>query len=144
MIATLRLENSQGPAMALLDVRERQAIQEVVDRWRERCLLEDGSLLFDHEQVWTPARSRIGLWLASIEPLGGERAGSHVHFALHIHDADSDDLVRDLERANQSVHVEVLSDGRGRAAYVTDPDGHVVEFWAWDVAGQLPDDAEHG
>jgi hypothetical protein len=30
--------------MALLDVRKRQAIQEVVDRWRERCLLEDGSL----------------------------------------------------------------------------------------------------
>ena len=36
--------------MALLDVRKRQAIQEVVDRWRERCLLEDGSLLFDDER----------------------------------------------------------------------------------------------
>jgi 5-methylcytosine-specific restriction protein B len=39
--------------MALLDARQREGIQEVVDRWRERCLLEDGSLLFD-EQVWTP------------------------------------------------------------------------------------------
>jgi hypothetical protein len=37
--------------MALLDVRKRQAIQEVVDRWRERCLLEDGSLVFDNEEV---------------------------------------------------------------------------------------------
>jgi hypothetical protein len=40
--------------MALLDVRKRQAIQEVVDRWRERCLLDEGSLLFGDEQVWTP------------------------------------------------------------------------------------------
>src|ERR687895_452577 len=40
--------------MALLDVRKRQAIQEVVDRWRGSCLLADGSLLFDDEQVWTP------------------------------------------------------------------------------------------
>jgi alpha-beta hydrolase superfamily lysophospholipase len=27
--------------------------------------------------------------------------------------------------------------GRGRAAYVTDPGGHVVEFWTWDVAEHL-------
>lgn len=39
--------------MALLDARKRQGIQEVVDSWRDRCLLEDGSLLFDDEQVWT-------------------------------------------------------------------------------------------
>ena len=25
----------------------------------------------------------------------------------------------------------------GRAAYVEDPDGHLVEFWTWDVAGHL-------
>lgn len=40
--------------MALLDLHKRQAIQEVVDRWREQCLLDDSSLLFDDEQVWTP------------------------------------------------------------------------------------------
>src|SRR5262245_10692549 len=40
--------------MALLQGLSRQSIQEVVDRWRERCLLEDGSLLFDDVQVWTP------------------------------------------------------------------------------------------
>ena len=27
--------------------------------------------------------------------------------------------------------------GRGRAAYVTDPGGHVVELWTWDVAEHL-------
>jgi predicted ester cyclase/catechol 2,3-dioxygenase-like lactoylglutathione lyase family enzyme len=104
----------------------------VVERWKDAVWLIVG------------ARTRIGLWLASVEPLAGERAGSHVHFALHIHEAHLDDLVRDLERANHSVHVEVFSDGRGRAAYVTDPDGHTVEFWTWDVAGHLPVDAEHG
>jgi hypothetical protein len=40
--------------MALLDVRKRDGIQEVVDRWREQCLFDDGSLLFDEQRVWTP------------------------------------------------------------------------------------------
>src|SRR3954463_10572396 len=40
--------------MALLSAQKRQNIQEVVDRWRERCLLDDGSLLFDELEVWTP------------------------------------------------------------------------------------------
>ena len=26
---------------------------------------------------------------------------------------------------------------RGHAAYVTDPDGNVVELWTWDVANHL-------
>ena len=40
--------------MAVLGSLRRGAIQEVVDGWREWCLLEDGSLLFDDQQVWTP------------------------------------------------------------------------------------------
>ena len=28
-------------------------------------------------------------------------------------------------------------DGAGRAAYVTDPDGNVVELWTWDVSEHL-------
>jgi 5-methylcytosine-specific restriction protein B len=39
--------------MAVLGSLQRKAIQEVVDRWRDQCLLEDGSLLFDDQQVWT-------------------------------------------------------------------------------------------
>jgi catechol-2,3-dioxygenase len=31
----------------------------------------------------------------------------------------------------------VLFEGAGRAAYVKDPDGNVVELWTWDVAGHL-------
>ena len=35
-------------------------------------------------------------------------------------------------------HVELLEfPGAGRAAYVDDPDGNVVELWTWDVAGHL-------
>ncbi len=32
---------------------------------------------------------------------------------------------------------ELAFDGAGRAAYVTDPDGNVVELWTWDVAEHL-------
>jgi 5-methylcytosine-specific restriction protein B len=40
--------------MAIVGNLPRDAIQEVVDHWRDQCLLEDGSLLFDGQQVWTP------------------------------------------------------------------------------------------
>jgi catechol 2,3-dioxygenase-like lactoylglutathione lyase family enzyme len=97
----------------------------VVERWEDA--------------VWVMAgdRTRIGLWLPSVEPLAGESGGSHVHFALHVDEADFDVLVQHLQDARCQVHVENFSDGRGRAAYVTDPAGHVVEFWTWDVAGHL-------
>jgi catechol 2,3-dioxygenase-like lactoylglutathione lyase family enzyme len=97
----------------------------VVERWKDAFWVMAGE------------RTRIGLWLPSVQPLAGERGGSHVHFALHIDDADFDALVQHLERTGHDVHIENFSDGRGRAAYVTDPDGHVIEFWTWDVAGHL-------
>ena len=56
--------------MALLDIRKRLAIQEVVDRWRDRCLQAQGSLLFDDKQVWTPAVA-----FATRQALGVTRAG---------------------------------------------------------------------
>jgi catechol 2,3-dioxygenase-like lactoylglutathione lyase family enzyme len=102
----------------------------VVERWRDAVWVMAGS------------RTRIGLWLASVKPLAGERGGSHVHFALHVEDADLDAMVEHSERAGHEPHLENFSDGRGRAANVTDPDGHVVEFWTWDVAGHL-DSARH-
>jgi YD repeat-containing protein len=100
----------------------------VVERWEDALWVMAGE------------RTRIGLWLPSVEPLAGERGGSHVHFALHVEERDVDALVQHLERAGHQVHVENFSDGRGRAAHVTDPDGHVVEFWTWDVAGHLGGD----
>jgi len=101
----------------------------VVERWKDAVWLIAGD------------RTRIGLWLPSVAPLAGERGGSHVHFALHVTEPDFDGLVQHLERTGHGVHVENFSDGRGRAAYVTDPDGHVVEFWTWDVAGHLDEAA---
>jgi catechol 2,3-dioxygenase-like lactoylglutathione lyase family enzyme len=101
----------------------------VVERWEDAVWLMAGE------------RTRIGLWLATVTPLAGERGGSHVHFALHVADADLDGLVQRLEQTGRSVKVIEFTDGRGRAAYVTDPDGHVVEFWTWNVAGHLAADS---
>jgi catechol 2,3-dioxygenase-like lactoylglutathione lyase family enzyme len=97
----------------------------VVERWKDATWVMAGT------------RTRIGLWLSTVKPLAGERGGAHVHFALHVDDGDFDRLVQHLQRAGSEVHVETFGEGRGRAAYVTDPDGHVVEFWTWDVAGHL-------
>jgi catechol 2,3-dioxygenase-like lactoylglutathione lyase family enzyme len=82
-------------------------------------------------------RTRIGLWLSTVPPLAGERGGVHVHFALHVYEAHLDALVRQLEQGGHALEVIQFSDGRGRAAYMRDPDGHAVEFWTWDVAGHL-------
>jgi catechol 2,3-dioxygenase-like lactoylglutathione lyase family enzyme len=53
---------------------------------------------------------------------------------------DYEALVRRLESHGYTVldhDHSAYGHGRGRAAYVTDPGGHVVEFWTWDVAGHL-------
>jgi catechol 2,3-dioxygenase-like lactoylglutathione lyase family enzyme len=101
----------------------------VVERWEER------------EAVWVMAgdRTRIGLWKPQVGIADG-RGGVHVHYAVGIDEADYDAAVERLRSQGLEVHEEDFSDyaeGRGRAAYVTDPDGHVLEFWTWDVAGHL-------
>jgi catechol 2,3-dioxygenase-like lactoylglutathione lyase family enzyme len=102
----------------------------VVERWSDR----GGA-------VWVMAgdRTRIGLWRPRIG-LGGGRGGVHVHFALHL----PEDLYQETVDRLRNSGLDVLDHdhggygtGRGRAAYVTDPDGHVVEFWTWDVAAHL-------
>lgn len=42
------------PRMAIGYPAARESLDAVVDRWRERCLLRDESLLFEGDQVWTP------------------------------------------------------------------------------------------
>ena len=97
----------------------------VVERWPDR------------EAIWVMAgdRTRIGLWRPQVGLAGG-RGGLHVHFAMHIADPDYDAAVSLLRDRGEEVE-EIGFDGAGRAAYVTDPDGNVVELWTWDVAEHL-------
>jgi catechol 2,3-dioxygenase-like lactoylglutathione lyase family enzyme len=97
----------------------------VVERWEER------------EAVWMMAgdRTRIGLWRPQVGTAGG-RGGVHVHYALHLTEQSFDAAVATLRE--HSYDPELYDGYNGsRAAYVTDPDGHVVELWTWDVARHL-------
>lgn len=103
----------------------------VVERWEHR------------EAVWVMAgdRTRIGLWRPQVGIAGG-RGGVHVHYAMHLPEEHYDAAVGRLRAQALEVHEEVFDDHRygvqeGRAAYVTDPDGNVVELWTWDVANHL-------
>ena len=97
----------------------------VVERWHDR------------EAIWVMAgdRTRIGLWRPQVGLAGG-RGGVHVHFAMHIGEERYDSAVALLRDRGAGV-AEIAFDGAGRAAYVTDPDGNVVELWTWDVAEHL-------
>ena len=103
----------------------------VVERW------DDGSR---PGAIWVMAgdRTRIGLWLPQVGLAGG-RGGVHVHYAMCLADEDYDAAVTRLR--DHGLDVEEIDfggdEGRGRAVFVTDPAGHVVELWTWDVAGHL-------
>ena len=92
----------------------------VVERWEGR------------EAVWVMAgdRTRIGLWKPQVGIAGG-RGGVHVHYALHIAEEDYDAAVERLHACGLDVTEDDF--GHSRAAYVTDPDGNVVELWTADV-----------
>lgn len=98
----------------------------VVERWAKR------------EAIWVMAgdRTRIGLWRPQVGLAGG-RGGAHVHFAMHIAEADYDAVVARLRADGAPVEEISFGTTHGRAAYLTDPDGHVVELWTWDVSGHL-------
>src|SRR3954464_4881107 len=94
----------------------------VVERWSNR------------EAIWVMAgdRTRIGLWRPQIGLAGG-RGGLHVHFAMRIEEGDFDAAVQLLRGRGQDVKTMTFGEHHGRAAYVDDPDGNVVELWTWDV-----------
>jgi catechol 2,3-dioxygenase-like lactoylglutathione lyase family enzyme len=104
----------------------------VVERWPHR------------DALWVMAgeRTRIGLWQPQLGIAGG-RGGVHVHFGLHLADSAYDGAVDRIRAHGFPVHEELFDDrldekGRPtRAAFVTDPDGNVVELWTWDVARHL-------
>jgi catechol 2,3-dioxygenase-like lactoylglutathione lyase family enzyme len=99
----------------------------VVDRWPDRGA------------VWVMAgeRTRIGLWVPQVGLAGG-RGGIHVHFAMHLAEADYDAAVARLRAHGLPVAEQPFATRpRSRAAYADDPDGNVVELWTWDVAAHL-------
>ena len=98
----------------------------VVERWDHR------------DAVWVMAgeRTRIGLWRPQVGLAGGQ-GGVHVHYAMHLPESEYGSAVERLRAHGQEIHEEVFEEDRGRAVYVTDPDGHVVELWTWDVAGHV-------
>jgi catechol 2,3-dioxygenase-like lactoylglutathione lyase family enzyme len=99
----------------------------VVERWPKR------------DAIWVMAgeRTRIGLWRPQVGLAGG-RGGIHVHFAMHVAEGDYEAAVDRVRGQGQEVE-EITFEGYGgsRAAYMTDPDGNVVELWTWDVADHL-------
>jgi len=98
----------------------------VVARWPHR------------EAIWVMAgeRTRIGLWRPQVGLAGGQ-GGAHVHFAMQISEADYDVVVERLRAHGAAVSEHTFGTDHGRSAYLTDPDGHVVELWTWDVSGHV-------
>jgi catechol-2,3-dioxygenase len=76
--------------------------------------------------------ARLGLWTPQTGLAGG-RGGAHVHFAFHVSEDTLDGLLAGLRERGAEVEGPVQL-GPGRAIYVTDPDGNVVEFWTQDMA----------
>ena len=76
--------------------------------------------------------ARLGLWTEQVGLAGG-RGGAHVHFAFHVAEEEIDRLLERLSERGAEVEGPIQL-GPGRAIYVTDPDGNVVEFWSQDMA----------
>jgi catechol 2,3-dioxygenase-like lactoylglutathione lyase family enzyme len=76
--------------------------------------------------------ARLGLWTEQIGLAGG-RGGAHVHYAFSVPDGEIDRIKTRIVGAGAEVQGPIQL-GPGRAIYVTDPDGNVVEFWSQDMA----------
>jgi catechol 2,3-dioxygenase-like lactoylglutathione lyase family enzyme len=75
--------------------------------------------------------ARLGIWTEQVGIAGG-RGGAHVHFAFHVPDQEVDRIKQRIEAGGGEVEGPIQL-GPGRAVYVTDPDGNVVEFWSQDM-----------
>jgi predicted enzyme related to lactoylglutathione lyase len=75
--------------------------------------------------------ARLGIWTEQVGLAGG-RGGTHVHYAFNVADGEIDRLKHRIEEAGATVQGPIQL-GPGRAIYVTDPDGNVVEFWSQDM-----------
>ena len=125
-----------GVSELVLEVVDLEAAEEfyagvlglpVVERWADR------------EAIWVMAgeRTRIGLWRPQVGLARG-RGGIHVHFAMHIAEADYDAAVARLKERGAYLEEHAFATYEAsRAVYASDPDGNVVELWTWDVANHL-------
>jgi catechol-2,3-dioxygenase len=88
------------------------------------------------ERAWflVGEHSRLGLWTPQVGIAGGQ-GGAHVHYAMHVSDEDYDAAVQRLRDTGLDPHEERFEETKTRAAYVTDPDGNVVELWTWPGSG---------
>jgi catechol 2,3-dioxygenase-like lactoylglutathione lyase family enzyme len=86
--------------------------------------------------------ARLGLWTQQVGLAGG-RGGAHVHYAFNVADGEIDGLKQRIEGAGAAVEGPIQL-GPGRAIYVTDPDGNVVEFWSQDIAAYAAGAREGG
>ena len=89
----------------------------VANRWEGRAWLKVGDA------------TRIGLWTPQVGIAEG-RGGVHVHYAMHIPEEAYARAVTRLREHGYEPHEEDFEEN-GRAVYVTDPDGNVVELWTW-------------
>ncbi len=86
--------------------------------------------------------ARLGIWTEQVGLAGG-RGGVHVHFAFHVEDAELELIQARVEARAGQVEGPIQL-GPGRAIYVTDPDGNVVEFWSQDMAEYCNGARENG
>ena len=75
--------------------------------------------------------ARLGIWTEQVGLAGG-RGGAHVHYAFHVADPEIDRIKERIEAGGGKIEGPIQL-GPGRAIYVTDPDGNVVEFWSQDM-----------
>lgn len=96
---------------------------------------------------WPPPRAavwlllgphtRLGLWLPETggsRGLYGSRGGDHVHFAVGVTTDELRALAQRLAERGVQVNGPVRFTGGDQSIYVTDPDGHVLEFWDVEIA----------
>ena len=88
------------------------------------------------ERVWLLVGdgTQLGLWLPQVGIAGG-RGGVNVHYAIAVSESDYDLSLGRLRQDAYEPHEEKLD--AGRALYVTDPDGNVVELNTKHAAGEL-------
>jgi catechol 2,3-dioxygenase-like lactoylglutathione lyase family enzyme len=117
-----------------------ELVLEVADLEASRAFYRD--LLGFEETLWGEGRegrywylignsARLGLWTDQVGLAGG-RGGAHVHFAFHVADPEVDAIQARIENGGGTIEGPIQL-GPGRAIYITDPDGNVVEFWSQDM-----------